>query len=87
MSGPRLYGEGDQPVTVSGQRTSPFPRVDTATDQRTANTLRRVDEWLLGNARDEIGRRGLLDTLPGRARDMTPADRDAANLILFDTLH
>jgi hypothetical protein len=79
-----MYGEGDRPVTMSGRVTTPFPKVDTTTGRRTLNTLRRVDAWLLTNAKAEIAAQGWIDTLPADPRRMTQADRDMANVALFD---
>lgn len=80
-----MLAEGDVVTTVSGRQTSPFPRIDSTSERRMANTLSRVTKWLWANAKTEISVQGLIDTLPQDPRQMTQADRDIASLVLFGT--
>lgn len=77
-------GAGEQVLTASGRTTTPFPRVDTSTPRKTDATLRRVDAWLHENAKAEIAHRGLIDTLPKDPKEMSQADKDTAEHVLFD---
>lgn len=36
------YAAGEVVLTATGRQTTPFPKVDTANNQRTKNTLKRV---------------------------------------------
>lgn len=74
-------------VTKSGRETAPAPKVDATTERKTVATLKRVDAWLLDEARKEAAAtkqdfaHGMLQGLdPNR---MSPADRDTVNEILF----
>ena len=82
----QLFAEGETPLTTLGYPCTPFPRVDVSSERKAANTLRRVDAWLLENAKAEISRRNLLDTLPNVPAHLSQADRDLAEMILFEPL-
>lgn len=77
-------GAGEQVLTASGRTTTPFPKVDTSTPRKTDATLRRIDAWLHENAKAEIAHRGLIDTLPEDPKEMSQADKDTAEHVLFD---
>lgn len=80
--GVRRFSGGEVATTVSGRQTSPFPMVDVTTDRRTANTLRRLEEWLLAEARTELGDREFL--LAGETPGKLPhATIDMCNMVLF----
>ena len=85
-----MLGTGETATTSSGRQTSPFPKVDLDSDRRTTNTLRRVDQWLVENARAEAEARG--DRFNSRQfehmdpKAMSQSDRDSAHLYLFDSI-
>ena len=53
------YAQGDIPATATRRQTTPFPRVDTGTDQKAQNTVKRVEKWLIENASAEAHARGM----------------------------
>jgi N12 class adenine-specific DNA methylase len=85
----QLYAQGTVLLTTSGASTTPFPKVDTSTRIKTANTLSRVDQWLAENALAEAERVGdnfnarQFREMVGR-KTLTPADKDSAESYLFD---
>lgn len=90
-----LLASGEQVLTTSGRVTTPFPRIDMSASRRAASTLRRVDAWLLANARTESQgarhRRSVaLRTGHGRGPQMaevgnlSSADKDTCEMILFE---
>jgi hypothetical protein len=82
-----MLSSGEQVLTVSGRVTAPFPRVDVTTDRRTANTLRRVEAWLIGAATAEAAHRRDQWTLTHLTqislRNLSQSDKDTAELYLF----
>lgn len=76
---------GEELQSESGRRMAPFPRVDTSTDARGGNTLRRVDEWLLNEAKKESAGNEHLAGILGRLnpKKLSPSDRDTLNDVLF----
>jgi len=73
--------------TVTGRLTTPFPRLDFGTERKASNTVKRVDAWLLDNAVSEALARGndtVARALSAHRRKPTQADKDSAELILFD---
>lgn len=79
-------GAGERVLTASGRPTTPFPKINTATNKTTLNTMKRVDQWLIDNAIDEARARG--DKFNQRQfaanRDKpSQADKDGAELYLF----
>lgn len=79
-----MLAHGDVMTTVSGHETTPFPHFDMGTERKMQNSLRRIDAWLHENAKAEIAARGLIDTLPADSRQMSQADRDICEIVLFD---
>lgn len=81
------FAAGEIAITASGRETQPFPRVDTSTERKTQETLRRVDRWLISEALAEAQTRG--DTFNERQfqainnLNPSPADKDAAEEYLF----
>jgi hypothetical protein len=49
---------GDVVLTATGRQTTPFPKIDVASDRKATNTLKRVDLWLIDNAIAEAKARG-----------------------------
>lgn len=77
---------GEVVTTVTGRQTTPFPKIDTATDRKAGNTIKRVDEWLMQNALAEAEARG--DEFNARSfrqdlKNPPPASKDSAELYLF----
>jgi hypothetical protein len=50
--------EGETATTSSGRKTTPFPKVDTSSNRKADNTVKRVDKWLWENAIAEARSRG-----------------------------
>lgn len=82
---------GDQPRTLTGRLTSPFPKIDLTTPRKTDATLKRVEVWLQQKAvseaefkKDRMNARGFGHETPGK---MPPASKDAMHLYLFGTTH
>ena len=83
--GGKLAG-GEVVLTSSGRETTPFPKVSTGTNRKTANTLKNVDQWLMQNAIDEARSRG--DNFNARQfeanqKNPSQADKDSAEEYLF----
>jgi len=45
-----MLAEGEVAKTKVGTVTTPFPRVDTSTNLKAINTIKRVRKWLVDNA-------------------------------------
>lgn len=76
---------GETATTVFGWETTPFPRVAFDTNRKAAATLKRIEAWLIENARrawaDDPTRLAILDReIPGR---LPPAVIDELNAVLF----
>lgn len=77
---------GERVLTSSGALTAPFPKINIATNRTAANTLKRVDQWLMDSAIEEARRRG--DKFNQRQfaanrEKPSQADKDGAELYLF----
>lgn len=79
----RMFAEGETPATISGRTTTPFPRIDVATDRRAKNTLDRVQRWLIDNAVAELAARGVTEPRALDTENPQRADFDLAELVLF----
>ena len=80
------FAEGEVVNTASGRATSPFPKIDLASERKAGNTLKRVEQWLMQNAIDEARSRGdEFNTAQFEANLLKPqqADKDAAEEYLF----
>lgn len=80
------FAEGEVVKTSSGRSTSPFPKIDLASERKTGNTLKRVELWLMQNAVDEARSRGdEFNAAQFEANLPKPqqADKDAAEEYLF----
>lgn len=85
-SGGCMLSAGEVVRTASGRHTSPFPKINTGNERRSANTLKRVDQWLIQNALDEaIARGDGFNAIQFTACLEKPqqADKDAAEEYLF----
>ena len=84
----RQYAGGEIVTTVSGSRTTPFPRIDTTSARRCANTIARVEAWLIENAALEAQRRGdsfnQCQFVTVSLKNITQAEKDHAEHYLFD---
>lgn len=49
-----MFETGQTITTPSGRTTAPFPKVDTTTERKTQNTVRRAHDWLVSEARCEV---------------------------------
>ena len=74
--------------SASGRVLTPAPKIDCRTSRRLSATMKRVDAWLIENARDEAIHFGnelaqiTVDCMePGH---MTTSDTETCNMILFD---
>jgi N12 class adenine-specific DNA methylase len=81
-----MLAAGEVVATASGRSTTPFPKIDTSSERKTGNTLKRVDEWLMQNALDEAEARG--DEFNARSfrqdlKNPPPAAKDSAEEYLF----
>jgi len=80
--GGRLVAAGDIVLTLSGRKTSPFPKV-------TPRTLKKVDKWLLQNAYDEAVARGdnfnaVVFKSDLECKSIPQASKDSAEIYLFE---
>jgi len=82
------YYTGDIVLTVSGQRTTPFPKIDTESNRKTIHTIKRVNEWLFQNAiaeakaqKDEFN---LLQFKNTNLKNLSQSDKDCAEMYLFE---
>ncbi|MBB76647.1 MAG: hypothetical protein CMJ75_19240 [Planctomycetaceae bacterium] len=80
------FAAGEVALTSSGRQTTPFPKVDTTSDRKAGNTVKRVEQWLMQNALAEAQSRGdEFNALQFEANQAKPsqADKDAAEEYLF----
>lgn len=87
----QLFASGEVATTVSGRETAPFPKVSVSTDRATRATMRRVDVWLLAEAREELVHRRrppieffLCGVEGANPSNLSPADREVFDAMLFD---
>lgn len=81
------FSAGEVVRTATGRDTSPFPNIDTSTNGKAGNTVKRIDRWLMQNALDEARARG--DDFNARQFEHnldrpSQADKDSAEMYLFD---
>ena len=77
---------GQVVTTATGRQTAPFPKIDTSSERKTVNTLKRVDLWLMNNAVAEAEARGdkwNARMFRGNRDNPHQADKDSAELYLF----
>ena len=85
----KMLASGEITTTATGRQTTAFPTVSTGTNRKTTNTVKKVDNWLVDNARTEARARG--DEYNGQMFDnmdpkrLSPADKDSLNEYLFGT--
>lgn len=82
-----MLSSGEVVLTTSGRETTPFPKIDTSTDRKASNTVRKVDAWLLENAIAEAESRG--DNFNARsfraenAKNLPQASKDSMEEYIF----
>jgi len=81
-----MLEEGEVVTTVTGRETTPFPSLKFG--KGTKRTLALVDRWLVDNAEAEAESRGdefnLLQFRNMNRKNLSPADKDSAEMYLFD---
>lgn len=84
---PAKIGTGDVIISATGRSLTPVPRIDMTTDRKSKASLKRLDEWLCEEARQEASFRH--DSFNGpmfcalNPEKLSQADRDCVNLYLF----
>jgi hypothetical protein len=74
-------------LTATGRETTPFPKLNWGSNRKAINTTKRVDQWLIENARAEAKARGddfnslQFDNMD--LKNLSPSDKDSAELYLF----
>ncbi len=83
----KMMGTGEIATTATGRKTTPYPKIDTTTNRKAINTVKRVDKWLTDNAIAEAKSRGdefnLLQFEGMDAKKLSPADKSSVNQYLF----
>lgn len=83
--GKPIIGSGTVLRTKSGRHTSPAPKIDLTTDRKATATIKRLDAWLLDEARKEVasddGQTSLMSGFD--PNKFSQSDRDHVNLVLF----
>jgi len=84
---PIFVGSGDVLVSRSGRLLSPVPMLNVSTSRQCTNAVRRLDDWLLMEARAEASALrdgwGALLLSSMKAGRLSLSDRDHLNLYLF----
>jgi hypothetical protein len=80
--------EGEITLTATGNRTTPFPKIDFSTNRRSINTLKRSNKWLLANAITEaeirIDTYNLIIFKSLKLNNLSTNDIECLNYYLFD---
>ena len=80
--------EGEIVSTLSGRQTSPFPKLDTKSNRKCINTIKRIDNWLRENAINEAAAKGdefnLLQFKNSNPIKLTKAEKDSMEYYLFE---
>jgi len=77
---------GEIVYTSTGRETTPFPKIDCASNRKAINTLKRIDNWLILNAIQEAESRCdnfNLSQFLANTIQPNQADKDSAELYLF----
>jgi len=88
---PIKIGSGQVLQSQSGREMGPAPKIDLGTDRKIANSLKRIDAWLVKEAlieADQSADTNKNDFVTGQInainlKNVSPADRDMLNVILF----
>jgi len=74
-----------QYISKSGRKLSPAPKIDATTSRRINASIKRIDKWLLEECKKETANNDYVQTLlkAVNLNNMSPADRDMLNEILF----
>lgn len=82
-----MLSAGEVVTTSSGRQTTPFPNIDTSSDRKAQNTVKRVDKWLHENAVEEARSRGddfnLTQFQSEDPANLPPASKDSMEEYLF----
>ena len=82
-----MLAAGEVVTTASGRKTTPFPKLASDTNRKTAATVKRVDAWLHANAVAEAESRGddfvLQQFKSENPAKMPPASKDSMEEYLF----
>jgi len=78
----RMFAAGETVLTLSGRKTSPFPKT-------TPRTRNKADKWLLQNAYDEAVARGddfnaVVFKRDLECKNVPQASKDSAEMYLFE---
>ncbi len=82
-----MVGQGETYLTATGRQTTPVPKVAAQTDRQSTNAIRRLEGWLIENARAEAAARG--DDFNGpmfnrmEPKKLSQSDMDILNEYLF----
>jgi hypothetical protein len=81
---------GDVFTTPSGRTTTPAPKIDCTSERKTLNTIKRLHQWMIDEARKEAEatKNDFLGVqLSGMSvKNLSQSDIDTLNYILFDHL-
>jgi hypothetical protein len=73
------------PISKSGRKLSKLPKIDLSTEGRITNSFKRLNEWLLKEAKIEMQHcsysLGLLESI--NLKNITVSDQDTINMMLF----
>jgi hypothetical protein len=82
-----MVGSGDRFRTVSGRLMAPAPKIDATTNGKTHASIRRMNAWLLNEAKKEAAATGndYLATLLSaiNLKNISQSDTDTLNMVLF----
>jgi hypothetical protein len=73
------------PKSKSGRKLSKLPKIDLSTEGKITNTIKRLNQWLLKEAKIEMQHcsysLGLLESI--NLKNITVSDQDTMNMMLF----
>lgn len=83
--GQPIIGTGVVVRTKSGRETSPAPKIEATSDRKTNASIKRLDQWLLDEARKEVEGNSYQTTLLKGldVNNFSQSDRDTVNQLLF----
>lgn len=83
-----LIGTGDRFVSKTGRKLKPAPRIDGSTERKTQATIKRINQWLLEQCKEEAVANSdnhnftLLNSVD--LNNLSPSDMDFLNIYLFN---
>jgi len=80
-----MIKSGEQLYSKTGRKMSLTPKVDATTDRKAANTIKRINAWLLHEARLEAANEPYLTTLLEGIdlKNISQSDQDTLNEVVF----